>query len=48
MNAHDWSLKKAARPFVAALIPFGPFIIDRELRAEQERLGGDAGEKTLP
>ena len=36
MNAHDWSLRKALRPFVAALIPFGPFIIDKELKAEQE------------
>lgn len=40
MNACDWSIKKALRPFVAALIPFGPFLIDRELRAEA---AGDVG-----
>jgi integral membrane protein len=34
MNAHDWSIKKALKPFVAALLPFGPFIIDRQLKAE--------------
>ena len=37
MNAHDWSIKKALRPFIAALIPFGPFIIDKELKAEDEK-----------
>ena len=36
MNAHDWPMKKAIRPFIAALIPFGPFIIDRELKDEDE------------
>lgn len=36
MNARDWPIKKAARAFVAALIPFGPFIIDRSLRLEQQ------------
>ena len=35
MNAHDWSIKKALRPFIATLIPFGPFVIDKELKAEQ-------------
>lgn len=37
MNACDWSIKKALRPFLAALIPFGPFLIDRQLKAEEER-----------
>ena len=38
MNAHDWSIKKALGPFAAALIPFGPFVIDRRLKAEDDRL----------
>ena len=32
MNKSGWTLKKAAVPFVAALLPFGPFIIDSRLR----------------
>ncbi|MGI9243916.1 MAG: DUF3817 domain-containing protein [Verrucomicrobiales bacterium] len=36
MNACDWTVKKALRPFIAALIPFGPFLIDRELKAKEE------------
>ena len=39
MNAHDWSIRKALRPFLAALLPFGPFLIDRELRAEEAKQG---------
>ncbi len=35
MDAHDWSVKKALKPFIASLIPFGPFIIDKQLKAEQ-------------
>jgi integral membrane protein len=34
----DWPLKKAAMIFGAALLPFGPFVIDRRLADE------DAGE----
>ena len=37
MNAHDWSIKKALKPFIATLIPFGPFFIDGELKAEDEQ-----------
>jgi integral membrane protein len=29
-----WPWKKSAKLFVAALLPFGPFVMDRELRAE--------------
>jgi integral membrane protein len=32
-----WSWKKSAKLFVAALLPFGPFVMDRELRAEAAR-----------
>jgi integral membrane protein len=37
MNAHDWSIKKALKPFIATLIPFGPFIIDKQLKAEEQK-----------
>jgi integral membrane protein len=33
MNAHNWSFRTAARPFIAAFLPFGPFLIDRQLKA---------------
>lgn len=29
-----WPWKRTAKYFVAALLPFGPFVMDRELRAE--------------
>jgi integral membrane protein len=32
MKQEGWPLSKAAVPFVAALVPFGPFIIDRRLK----------------
>ena len=28
-----WSLKQVLVPFVASLIPFGPFVIDRRLKS---------------
>ena len=28
----DWPWKKSAKLFVAALVPFGPFVTDRSLR----------------
>lgn len=37
-EAADWDLKKAGRILVAALLPFGPFVIDRGLRREDEAL----------
>lgn len=30
----DWPLRKSALAFVAALVPFGPFVLDRKLAAE--------------
>ncbi len=41
LNAKDaagWDLKKAGRTLVAALLPFGPFIIDGSLKREDEAL----------
>jgi integral membrane protein len=29
-----WPWKRSVKFFVAALLPFGPFVLDRELRAE--------------
>ncbi|MEM6785073.1 MAG: DUF3817 domain-containing protein [Bacteroidota bacterium] len=37
MQDEGWSLKKAAVIFVAAVVPFGPFVIDRQLKREQEQ-----------
>jgi integral membrane protein len=28
----NWTLKQAMVPFIAAVLPFGPFLIDRKLR----------------
>ncbi|MEM8601355.1 MAG: DUF3817 domain-containing protein [Bacteroidota bacterium] len=39
MQDEGWSLKKAAVIFVAAVVPFGPFVIDRQLKREQEAMG---------
>lgn len=39
LNAHidcGWSLKRSAFLFAAAVLPFGPFLVDRGLKAEQE------------
>ncbi len=41
LNAKDaagWDLKKAGRTLVAALLPFGPFVIDGSLKREDEAL----------
>lgn len=32
----DWPLKRAALIVIAALLPFGPFVIDRRLEHEQQ------------
>jgi integral membrane protein len=32
-SSEEWSLRQALVPFVAALVPFGPFLIDRRLRS---------------
>ena len=39
-EAAGWDLKKAGWILVAALLPFGPFVIDRGLRREDETLRG--------
>ncbi|MEL6770684.1 MAG: DUF3817 domain-containing protein [Bacteroidota bacterium] len=36
MQDEGWSLKKATVIFIAAVVPFGPFVIDRQLKREQE------------
>ena len=44
LNAKDaagWDLKKAGRILIAALLPFGPFVIDSGLRREDEALRGN-------
>lgn len=33
---HNWSLGKAAAGFVASLLPFGPFILDKKLLKDEE------------
>ena len=38
--AARWSLGRAAGVFVAALLPFGPFVIDRRLAREDEASRG--------
>ena len=40
----EWSLKQLALPFVASLIPFGPFLIDGRLKRldTPEGLGSDS------
>lgn len=32
---HDWEIAKLVRVFVASLLPFGTFFIDRELKKEE-------------
>jgi integral membrane protein len=36
MRHASWPLTRAAQLLIAALLPFGPFVVDRGLRAEQE------------
>ncbi len=38
----SWPLKRAARLFIAAVLPFGPFVVDAGLRREQEALAAQA------
>jgi integral membrane protein len=35
-DAADWPLSRAAMVVGAALVPLGPFVIDRRLKAEQD------------
>ena len=39
-QAHDWGNRRAATVLLAALLPFGPFVIDGSLRREDS---GHAG-----
>jgi integral membrane protein len=32
---YRWSMKRAAMVFIAALLPFGPFVLDRRMRQWQ-------------
>ena len=41
---HRWSMTKALKPFVASLLPFGPFLIDRGLKEDQEATAAGDGE----
>ena len=36
----SWSFRQTGAVLVAALLPFGPFVIDRRLRKEDEGLRG--------
>lgn len=38
-RAAQWKPSRAGTVFAAALIPFGPFLIDSRLRREDERMG---------
>jgi integral membrane protein len=38
MTAIDWPARRGVRVIVAALIPFGPFVIDKSLQREDEAL----------
>jgi integral membrane protein len=42
MRASGWSLGRAATYFVAALLPFGPFLVDGRLRREEESQSASA------
>lgn len=40
----DWPWKRCAVAFVASVLPFGPFVLERSLRAEQEQREAVAAE----
>ena len=42
--ACDWSLKRAAVIFAAAVLPFGPFVVDGSLKREQEERAASTSE----
>lgn len=42
-SAARWPLGRTALVFMAALVPFGPFLIDRRLRAYEDEPTGSAG-----
>ncbi|WP_276497561.1 DUF3817 domain-containing protein [Pontibacter litorisediminis] len=35
--AHNWGLRKVVAGFIASLLPFGPFILDKKLLHEEEQ-----------
>jgi len=37
-----WPFKRVLITFVAALLPFGPFVIDRRLKEEDQQLNAEA------
>jgi integral membrane protein len=37
---HDWKLMKAGKVLIAALLPFGPFVIDRSLKRDEQAASG--------
>ena len=37
---HEWPTTKSLKIFVASLVPFGPFFLDRGLREEDAATGG--------
>ncbi len=39
-TSHDWPLAKSAKVFAAALLPFGPFVLDRGLKEEEAAAEG--------
>lgn len=43
MLAMNWTFKRAATVFIASLLPFGPFVLDRRMR-EWEREAPPSGE----
>ena len=42
---YDWPFKKSALAFIAALLPFGPFVFDRRL--ERESVAHELAEATI-
>lgn len=36
-NRYSWSFGRALKYFIASLIPFAPFVVDRELKKEAEQ-----------
>ena len=41
MTSLGWSIMKAAGVFLAAVVPFGPFVIDARLKREDEQSSDD-------
>jgi integral membrane protein len=41
MLVHRWSLWQGTRGFVAALVPFGTFVLDREWREQELELAAE-------